>query len=70
MRETVLAMLRHHPFVAEFEPRHVEKLATMAKEIRFDRDQILFREGEESRLPAVALEVMRRIHSPLQTTQY
>jgi CRP-like cAMP-binding protein len=47
MRETVLAMLRHHPFVAEFEPRHVDKLATLAKEIRFDRDQILFREGDE-----------------------
>ena len=47
MKETVLATLRHHPFVAEFEPRHVEKLATMAKEIRFDRDQILFREGDD-----------------------
>ena len=47
MRETVPATLRHHPFVAEFEPRHVEKLATLAKEIRFDRDQILFREGDE-----------------------
>jgi CRP-like cAMP-binding protein len=47
MRETVLAMLRHHPFVAEFEPRHVEKLATLAHEIRFERDQILFHEGDE-----------------------
>jgi CRP-like cAMP-binding protein len=40
-------MLRHHPFVAEFEPRHVEKLATLAKEIRFERDQIIFREGDD-----------------------
>ena len=47
MKETVLATLRHHPFVAEFEPRHVEKLATMAKEIRFDRDQVVFREGDD-----------------------
>jgi CRP-like cAMP-binding protein len=47
MRESLLATLRHHPFVAEFEPRHVEKLATLAKEIRFDRDQVLFREGDE-----------------------
>ena len=47
MRETVLAMLRHHPFVAEFEPQHVEKLATLAKEIRFEHDQILFREGDD-----------------------
>ena len=48
MRETVLAMLRHHPFVAEFEPRHVERLATLANEIRFERDQILFREGDDT----------------------
>ena len=47
MRETVMAMLHHHPFVAEFEPRHIEKLATLAKQIRFDRDQVLFREGDE-----------------------
>ena len=47
MKETVLEMLRHHPFVGEFEPRHVEKLATMAKDVRFEREQILFREGDE-----------------------
>ncbi|NDP42934.1 MAG: Crp/Fnr family transcriptional regulator [Aromatoleum sp.] len=47
MRETILATLRHHPFVAEFEPKHVEKLASMAKEIRFERDQMLFREGDD-----------------------
>ena len=47
MRESIPVMLGHHPFVAEFEPRHVEKLATLAKEIRFERDQILFREGDE-----------------------
>ena len=48
MRETVLNMLRHHPFVAEFEPRHVERLAGLAKEVRFERDQILFREGDDA----------------------
>jgi CRP/FNR family cyclic AMP-dependent transcriptional regulator len=47
MKESTSAMLRHHPFVAEFEPRHIEKLAALAKETRFDRDQILFREGDE-----------------------
>lgn len=47
MKETLLATLRHHPFVAEFEPRHVEKLATLAKEVRFERDQILFRVGDD-----------------------
>ncbi|MEO8304739.1 MAG: Crp/Fnr family transcriptional regulator [Betaproteobacteria bacterium] len=47
MKETVPEMLRHHPFVSEFEPRHVEKLAAMAKDVRFERDQIVFREGDE-----------------------
>jgi CRP/FNR family transcriptional regulator, cyclic AMP receptor protein len=47
MRETVLTKLRHHPFVAEFEPRHIERLGTLANEIRFDRDHIIFREGDE-----------------------
>jgi CRP/FNR family transcriptional regulator, cyclic AMP receptor protein len=47
MRETLLATLRHHPFVAEFEPRHVEKLAALAQHTRFERDQVLFREGDE-----------------------
>ena len=48
MRESVLNMLRHHPFVAEFEPKHVETLANLAKEVRFERDQILFREGDDA----------------------
>jgi len=47
MRDSVLNMLRHHPFVAEFEPRHIDKLANLAKEVHFERDQIMFREGDE-----------------------
>ena len=48
MRESHLATLSHHPFVHEFEPRHVERLADLAKEVRFERDQILFREGDDA----------------------
>ena len=47
MRETILAKLRHHPFVAEFEPRHVERLASLAREVRFERDHVMFHEGDE-----------------------
>jgi CRP-like cAMP-binding protein len=47
MHETVSTMLHHHPFVAEFEARHVAKLATLAREVRFDRNHIIFREGDE-----------------------
>ena len=48
MRETLVNRLRHHPFVAEFEPRHVERLAALGREVRFDREHIIFREGDES----------------------
>src|SRR5512133_1535933 len=48
MRETILEMLRHHPFVAEFEPRHVERLATLGHERRFERNYVMFREGDET----------------------
>ena len=39
-------MLQRHPFVEDFEAAHVDKLATMAVRVRFDRDQVIFREGE------------------------
>ena len=47
MTESVVAMLQRHPFVEEFQSDHVEKLATLATRVRFDRDQIIFREGDE-----------------------
>jgi CRP/FNR family cyclic AMP-dependent transcriptional regulator len=47
MRETLLERLRHHPFVGDFEPQDVEKLATIAKDTRFERDHIVFREGDD-----------------------
>lgn len=47
MKDSLLATLRHHPFVAEFEPHHIDKLAQLAKERHFERDQILFREGDD-----------------------
>lgn len=47
LRDSLLLTLRHHPFVAEFEPHHVEKLALLAKDKRFERDHVLFREGDD-----------------------
>ena len=47
MKETILEMLRQHPFVAGFEAHHVEKLAGLATQIRFERDQVIFREGDD-----------------------
>ena len=47
LTEALRAMLQKHHFVEAFEPRHVEKLATLAKDVRFARDQVIFREGDE-----------------------
>jgi len=47
MTESVVTLLQRHPFVEEFQPQHIEKLASMATRVRFERDQVIFREGDE-----------------------
>jgi CRP/FNR family cyclic AMP-dependent transcriptional regulator len=47
MREKHLATLRHHPFVVDFEARHVERLAELARDARFERGHVVLREGDE-----------------------
>ena len=47
MNPTPLAMLRSHPFVAGFDPHHVERLAKLARLEHFDREVVLFHEGDE-----------------------
>lgn len=47
MTEPVLTLLQRHPFVEEFSPEHVDKLAAMATRTRFERDQVIFSEGDE-----------------------
>lgn len=47
--EALLAALQRHPFVSEFQPQHIERLASLAKEVWCDRDQVLFKEGDERR---------------------
>ena len=47
MSETVLTMLQRHPFVEQFGAENVDTLAAIATRVRFDRDQIVFREGDE-----------------------
>ena len=39
--------LSKHPFVSGFAPGHVEKLAVLAKAVRFARDHVVFHEGDE-----------------------
>ena len=47
MHEDHLAKLSHHPFVMEFDPRHVERLAALAHDVRFERNQTIFHEGDD-----------------------
>jgi CRP/FNR family cyclic AMP-dependent transcriptional regulator len=47
MTQTLLQELQKHPFVADFRPEHTELLATMARQVKFDADQVIFHEGDE-----------------------
>lgn len=39
--------LRQHHFVEDFEPAYVDKLAALARPVAFERDQVVFHEGDE-----------------------
>lgn len=41
------AQAREHPFVRGFEPHEIDKLAALARPVRFAMDDIIYREGEE-----------------------
>ncbi len=45
---TLLATLRKHPFVDEFQPEHIDRLRGLAREVGFDADQVIFREGDDT----------------------
>ena len=45
--QALQAALRKHPFVEAFEPAHLDKLAQLARPARFERDQVVFHEGDE-----------------------
>lgn len=45
--ETLLEKLKGHPFVAEFQPQHIEKLAALAREVQVERDHVFFHEGDD-----------------------
>ena len=45
---TLLAVLKQHPFVEEFRPEHIEKLRSLAREVAFDADHVMFKEGDDT----------------------
>ena len=46
MEQTVVEALRGLAFVKDMEPRLVDRLAATAKEVGFEKDQVIFREGD------------------------
>lgn len=62
--EIVTSLLSEHPFTKGFWPDHVARLAAMASEVRFLRNELIFHEGDHSSLfyllisGNVALEVL------------
>jgi len=46
--KSLVETLKEHAFLAGFRPEHIDQLAAMANEVQFDRDQVIFREGDAS----------------------
>lgn len=49
MSNPVLATVAEHPFTTGFESAHVNRLASMAREMCFDKGRVIFPEGDQSR---------------------
>jgi CRP/FNR family transcriptional regulator, cyclic AMP receptor protein len=47
MSDTALRALESHPFVSDFSPADRTRLAALAREVRFEPDQVIFREGDD-----------------------
>ncbi|MDO9286913.1 MAG: Crp/Fnr family transcriptional regulator [Aquabacterium sp.] len=47
MTATLQKVLSQHPFVADFKPAHVDRLAGLAKQVHFDAGQVIFHEGDD-----------------------
>jgi CRP-like cAMP-binding protein len=48
--QTMIETLGAHPFVRGLQPHHIEKLAGLATEVRYQDDQIIFRQADMSNL--------------------
>ena len=47
MSDSLLQNLESHPFVSDFAPGDRARLAALAKEVKFEPDQVIFREGDD-----------------------
>jgi len=64
MIETLEGIVRQHPFFQNIEARHIELITGCARNVRFEKGQVIFHEGEEAnefyfiREGLVAVELM------------
>ena len=47
MNDTALRALESHPFASDFSPADRTRLAALAREVHFEPDQVIFREGDD-----------------------
>jgi CRP/FNR family cyclic AMP-dependent transcriptional regulator len=47
MTQSLLQDLEAAPFAADFRPEHRTRLAALAKQVHFDANQVIFREGDD-----------------------
>ena len=45
--QTPKALVFEHPFVRGFDPHEIEQLASLAREVRFAKDEVIYHEGGE-----------------------
>jgi CRP-like cAMP-binding protein len=50
MTTDTMSALRQCAFFEEFAPRHIDKLMALGSEIHFDKDEVIFREGDKANL--------------------
>jgi CRP/FNR family cyclic AMP-dependent transcriptional regulator len=55
---SALQALGAQPFVAEFKPEHRTQLAALAREIHFEPNQVIFREGDDTSILYLLVEGM------------
>ena len=46
LRDELAMQLRQHPFLGSFRPEHVDRMAAMAAEVHFKKNEVIFRERE------------------------
>lgn len=47
MTQNLLQVLQQHPFVADFQPAHTQRLGALARQVQFAEGQVIFHEGDD-----------------------